>query len=172
MDGEKVMEDRLARATRRYLELLRDALLDVHYLENEVRIEYLIESAAAGRAPIAKKLANPARHMASSVRERKQARDAGELPPVRKERRMDRARWRTPGSVVSGSSTSRPVSTGSARTQSPATSSTPAPVEAGPRSSCEGFSRHTSCRIRGCGSQITSPARSRPMTRSRHSSRT
>ncbi len=44
MDGEEVMEERLARATRRYLDLLRDALLDVHYLENEVRIEYLIES--------------------------------------------------------------------------------------------------------------------------------
>ena len=75
------MEDRLGRATRRYLDLLRDALLDVHYLENEVRIKHLIESAAAGRPPSPKKLAYPARHMTSSVRDLKQARDAGELEP-------------------------------------------------------------------------------------------
>ena len=38
-----------SRATRRYLDLLRDALLDQHYLENELRIEHLLECVDAGR---------------------------------------------------------------------------------------------------------------------------
>jgi hypothetical protein len=38
-----------ARATRRYLDLLRDALLDEHYLENELRIEHLLDCFSAGR---------------------------------------------------------------------------------------------------------------------------
>ena len=35
-------EGQAARATRRYLDLLKGALLDTHYLENELRIEYLL----------------------------------------------------------------------------------------------------------------------------------
>jgi cephalosporin hydroxylase len=71
--------DRAARATRRYLDLLRDALLDEHYLENELRIEHLIECVSTGREVDPKKLANPARHMAPALRRLKQQRQAGEL---------------------------------------------------------------------------------------------
>jgi cephalosporin hydroxylase len=79
VDSEELMGDRLVRAARRYLDLLRDALLDVHYLENELRIEHLLESLAAGREASPKKLANPARHMANTFRDLQQERDAGEL---------------------------------------------------------------------------------------------
>ena len=44
------MGDRAARATRRYLDLLRDALLDAHYLENELRIEHLLRCVSDGEA--------------------------------------------------------------------------------------------------------------------------
>jgi O-methyltransferase len=76
----KEARNRLARATRRYLDLLRDALLDVHYLENELRIGHLVESVGSGREVSPKKLANPARHLAAPLRELKQERDAGTLP--------------------------------------------------------------------------------------------
>jgi cephalosporin hydroxylase len=72
--------DRAARATRRYLGLLRDALLDEHYLENELRIEHLLECISAGRDVDLKKLANPARYMAGALRRRQRERRAGELP--------------------------------------------------------------------------------------------
>ncbi len=68
------------RATRRYLDLLRDALLDQHYLENELRIEHLLECLDAGRPVDRNKLANPARYMTSPLRRLKQERETGELP--------------------------------------------------------------------------------------------
>jgi cephalosporin hydroxylase len=77
VESKEAIPDRLERATRRYLNLLRDALLDVHYLENELRIGHLLESVAAGREISATKLANPARHLATPLRELKQERDAG-----------------------------------------------------------------------------------------------
>ena len=46
-------ERRADRAARRYLDLLKGALLDEHYLENEVRIEYLLRCIEAGEAPSA-----------------------------------------------------------------------------------------------------------------------
>jgi cephalosporin hydroxylase len=64
---------------RRYLDLLRDALLDEHYLENELRIEHLLESVGAGPGPDPQKLANPTRYMAAAVRRRQAERRAGEL---------------------------------------------------------------------------------------------
>jgi cephalosporin hydroxylase len=72
--------DRAARATRRYLDLLRDALLDQHYLENELRIEHLLECVSAGQAVDLDKLANPARYMPVPLRQLKQERQAGGLP--------------------------------------------------------------------------------------------
>jgi cephalosporin hydroxylase len=75
-NGEEA--DRAARATRRYLALLRDALLDEHYLENELRIEHLLECVSAGRDADLDKLANPARHMSTALRRLKQEREAGE----------------------------------------------------------------------------------------------
>ena len=64
MQREQETRDRAERATRRYLELLRDALLDEHYLENELRIQYLLEGAEAGKPLDPVKLADPARHLA------------------------------------------------------------------------------------------------------------
>jgi cephalosporin hydroxylase/SAM-dependent methyltransferase len=72
-----------ARATGRYLKLLRDALLGEHYLENELRIEHLLECMRAGRDFDPEKLGNPARHMARALRELKQRRQAGELHGTR-----------------------------------------------------------------------------------------
>jgi cephalosporin hydroxylase len=69
-----------ARAARRYLDLLSDALLDEHYLENELRIAHLLECIDTGREVNLEKLGNPARHMAVELRRLKVERDAGELP--------------------------------------------------------------------------------------------
>ncbi len=44
----RVRDEQLARANDRYLTLLRGALLDEHYLENEVRIGYLLECTSRG----------------------------------------------------------------------------------------------------------------------------
>ena len=68
------------RATRRYLGLLKDALLDQHYLENELRIEHLLECLSAGQPVDQDKLANPGRYMVSPLQRLKQEREAGELP--------------------------------------------------------------------------------------------
>src|SRR5438045_1500500 len=79
MNDEELMTDRGARAIRRYLDLLRDALLDEHYLENELRIGHLLECISTGQDVNADKLASPARHMASALERRQQERRAGEL---------------------------------------------------------------------------------------------
>src|SRR4051812_30018197 len=68
------------RAVRRYVDLLRAALLDEHYLDNEARIEYLLACAAAGEAPDADKLARPTRRMAHALRRLEQERQGGEVP--------------------------------------------------------------------------------------------
>ena len=76
----RLMADRAARAARRYLDLLRDALLDEHYLENELRIEYLMECLSAGKDADLDELANPARWMEDELRRLRRERQAGELP--------------------------------------------------------------------------------------------
>jgi cephalosporin hydroxylase len=68
--------DRAERAVRRYLDLLRDALLDEHYLENELRIEHLLECVATGEDVDYDRLV---RYMATLLRQRKQERRGGEL---------------------------------------------------------------------------------------------
>ncbi|HEX6460194.1 MAG TPA: CmcI family methyltransferase [Thermoleophilaceae bacterium] len=69
--------DAAARATRRYLDLLSDVLLDEHYLENEVRIDHLLECAGTGRAPNPKILADPSRYKPLALRELREARRTG-----------------------------------------------------------------------------------------------
>jgi cephalosporin hydroxylase len=76
------MEDLAARATRRYLALLRDALLDEHYLENELRIDHLLDCVRTGRDANVNKLGNPARHMSDALSRLRRKRQAGELPSV------------------------------------------------------------------------------------------
>ncbi len=68
------------RAVRRYLDLLRDALLGEHYLENELRIEHLLECVTTGRELDPERLADPARHMGAAFERLKHARLAGEPP--------------------------------------------------------------------------------------------
>jgi cephalosporin hydroxylase len=56
----RVLEGKIEHNRRRYLDLLKAALLDEHYLENEVRLEYLL-SLVPGTAPDAAVLRDPAR---------------------------------------------------------------------------------------------------------------
>ncbi|HYH60783.1 MAG TPA: CmcI family methyltransferase [Solirubrobacterales bacterium] len=67
--------------TRRYLRLLRDALLDEHYLENELRIEHLLACARTGAEVDERRLADPALYMNNAFRLREQRSATGELPP-------------------------------------------------------------------------------------------
>jgi cephalosporin hydroxylase len=80
MDSGEVMDDRAARAVHRYLDLLRDALLNEHYVENELRIEHLLECIDTGEDVDLRKLADPIRYMSSALLLRQQERRAGELP--------------------------------------------------------------------------------------------
>jgi cephalosporin hydroxylase len=54
-------ESRADRAVARHLALLKDALLDRHYLENEVRLD-LLTAKGGGQRPTAVELRDPARH--------------------------------------------------------------------------------------------------------------
>jgi cephalosporin hydroxylase len=58
----RILEERIDDNKRRYLDLLKDVLLDVHYFENEVRIAYLA-SLPAGTPPDLAKLRDPARDL-------------------------------------------------------------------------------------------------------------
>ena len=55
----RVRDERLELANRRYLEVLRGSLLDEHYLENEVRIRYLLDCALGGRNVSPEQLRDP-----------------------------------------------------------------------------------------------------------------
>jgi cephalosporin hydroxylase len=74
---------RAAGTARRYLDLLKGALLDEHYLENELRIEYLLECVESGNAPSPDRLQDPARHMSRRMIRLQRARHAGELSNVK-----------------------------------------------------------------------------------------
>jgi cephalosporin hydroxylase len=70
---------RAERGVRRYLDLLKGALLDEHYLENELRIDYLLRCIAAGRDVDAVKLRDPARYLVTDLRHVEQQRRTGEI---------------------------------------------------------------------------------------------
>ena len=80
VDSKDLPRERDTRVARRYLDLLRDALLDEHYLENELRIEHLLECIATGKDVDSGKLSDPIRYMASALRVRRQERRTGALP--------------------------------------------------------------------------------------------
>ncbi|GIU87284.1 MAG: hypothetical protein KatS3mg009_1799 [Acidimicrobiia bacterium] len=67
MESEHGVVDRVQewreRAAERYLRILRDALLDLHYPENELRIGHLAECVTRGREPELRKLRDPVRYM-------------------------------------------------------------------------------------------------------------
>jgi cephalosporin hydroxylase len=71
---------RAERAAHLYLDLLKGALLDEHYLENELRIGHLMERIGSGTAVDSAMLSDPARYMANDLQRLRQARRAGEYP--------------------------------------------------------------------------------------------
>jgi len=77
-------EQQLAQAARRYLDILKAALLDEHYIENELRLHHLSERLTAGKEPQPAIIRDPARHLRGErvqealVRRRAGALDRGE----------------------------------------------------------------------------------------------
>jgi cephalosporin hydroxylase len=72
-------ERQLERAASRYLELLKGALLDEHYLENELRIDYLARCVERGIKVNPVIVRDPARHQKVELRKLQAARRAGTL---------------------------------------------------------------------------------------------
>jgi cephalosporin hydroxylase len=72
---------KIDRGAERYLDLLKGALLNQHYLENEVRIWYLLHCHERGRTPDLTRLRDPARQLRSETRRLEQSRQAGEYRP-------------------------------------------------------------------------------------------
>src|SRR5439155_16666216 len=70
-------ERQLERAASRYLELLKGALLDEHYLDNELRIDYLTRCVERGMKLNPVILLDPARHMKPELRKPPAARRSG-----------------------------------------------------------------------------------------------
>jgi cephalosporin hydroxylase len=75
-DRVRALERRVKTEMTRYLELLKSALLDEHYLENEVRIEYLT-GLPPGAEPDLSALRDPARYIPVRYDRLEQARRAG-----------------------------------------------------------------------------------------------
>lgn len=60
--------DKLARSAGRYLELLKGALLDEHYLENEIRLRYLTRCLRSGQPVEADRMRDPLRAQPDAYR--------------------------------------------------------------------------------------------------------
>jgi cephalosporin hydroxylase len=74
----RMRDEQLARANDRYLDLLRSTLLDQPYLENELRIEYLL-GRAKDQAPVnADLLRAPASFLRKDLQRLEQAREVGQ----------------------------------------------------------------------------------------------
>ncbi len=73
-------EGLLERAATRYLNLLKSALLDELYLENDVRLEYLADCIEHQRTPDRAKLRDPVRQMKHETLQMENSRRAGALP--------------------------------------------------------------------------------------------
>jgi cephalosporin hydroxylase len=61
-------QDKVDRGARRYLELLKGALLDEHYLENEIRLSYLARCARLKEDPEADRVRDPMRAQPDSYK--------------------------------------------------------------------------------------------------------
>lgn len=72
----RTLEGRADRHRDRYLKLLTDALLDRHYLDNEVRLSYIASLGEGASAP-AEKLRDPPRTLEVRFKRMAQAREAG-----------------------------------------------------------------------------------------------
>jgi cephalosporin hydroxylase/GT2 family glycosyltransferase len=73
-------EQILERASRRYLDLLKSALLDEHYLDNEVRLWYLADCISRNRTPDKAMLRDPVRQMKQKKLQLEKSRRTGALP--------------------------------------------------------------------------------------------
>jgi cephalosporin hydroxylase/predicted O-methyltransferase YrrM len=76
----RVKDAQLSRSNERYLALLRDALLDRHYLENELRIEYLVRRVAERGAIDRETLRAPASLLPKDLKRLEHARFGGQAP--------------------------------------------------------------------------------------------
>jgi cephalosporin hydroxylase len=76
---------RLARAASRYLGLLKGALLDEHYLENEIRLKYLAKCATTGEQVEADRVRDPVRAQPGVYEHLLQRRRAGSSVAADKE---------------------------------------------------------------------------------------
>jgi cephalosporin hydroxylase len=65
-------------AASRYLDLVKGAVLDEHYLENEVRIQHLVAAVTGARELSRRGLRDPGRYLTEDLRRLEQARRAGE----------------------------------------------------------------------------------------------
>ncbi len=65
---DRMNRETLDRAQRRYLDLLKNALLDVHYLDNEMRIEHLLDCVRGGGQPNPDVLRSPGHNNAGPKR--------------------------------------------------------------------------------------------------------
>lgn len=74
---ERMRNDTLSRANNRYLSLLRGALLDEHYIENEERIDYLLTCVNRGVEVDPEQLRAPAKLRAKNLRTNELQRDTG-----------------------------------------------------------------------------------------------
>jgi cephalosporin hydroxylase len=70
-------ESRIDRGATRYLDVLKDALLDEHYFENELRIDYLAQCVERGQRAEANPLREPSHFMRDERRRLEAARRAG-----------------------------------------------------------------------------------------------
>ncbi len=66
-------------AFNRYLDLLKGSLLNEHYLENELRIKYLLDTVVGKRGIDTRSLRDPVRHMKNLWRRLKLARNMGQV---------------------------------------------------------------------------------------------
>lgn len=79
--------ERIAEGARRYLALLKGALIDEHYLEHEARLDYLAQCIERGQSPDLDRVRDPARHMQKEMRALESSRRVGtivgdgEVPP-------------------------------------------------------------------------------------------
>ncbi|MEZ5167506.1 MAG: hypothetical protein R2695_13820 [Acidimicrobiales bacterium] len=150
---ERMRHARIDRGTQRYLALLRSALLDRHYLENEDRISSLLECAQRGSAVNRDHLRAPANFRAARC---------GSSPPIGRP-----ADPPTPATSPTRHSAESPCASsmrpwpGSTTPGWPGTSSRWDAGEAVPPSTCGASSRRSRTRPGRCGSSTTS-ARPRP----------
>jgi cephalosporin hydroxylase len=79
----RVMRAQIDRGAERYLDVVAAALLDEHYIDNELRIEYLA-SLPAGTPPDLASLRDPARQLSVRADRLRQARTAGRSTDVNK----------------------------------------------------------------------------------------